>query len=232
MPTDYGLRLENPSGIIIIDSRYQNHTYHENGSLSVSKGHSYANIVNESTVPLIAIQPVTGIFANVHGLTKVGSNYTQARISASGSGTIPWLSYRPGLRTTQPNPFYGIQVKNSSGNVVYSSHELKYFKILAVYSYDVPDLSSSDDTDTTVKTVRNADDNYFMMTGGAVGLRLPDNTNRHDYFLGMKKTNSTTITIGWLNYRSTTWSGGAGASGSALESVSPAWLIEIEPPNI
>jgi len=225
--TDYGLQIRNSTGIIIIDSKYKNHVYHEHGRSFVQKYITEIPITSFSTSGLILTKP-TSFFSIAYGFGKTGNNYDSIYIASDSTGYIDWIIYKE--IPSVPAGEYGLNVFDSTGNIVFSSNEKGYFNVIQSYNYSQQEL-----------TVNDALNNYFSIIGISSGYSVNyvidggfKTTTITRRITGMKYVDSNTLDFDlFVSYITVTQEphGGTGSGGlsSAYASV-PRKLIEIKPP--
>lgn len=136
--SDYGLRIKNDNGNIQIDSKYSNYLLVDEGSnvaISNSSGSRFTSVSFSeplSVCPIVAFRPSTDEYSFVSAITKSGSNFTGfvAGTSYNNSTTIDYRAYIP-MKEESFGADRGLRVRNSSGDVVFSS-EKEYFTIKKV----------------------------------------------------------------------------------------------------
>ena len=217
---EYGLEIRNLSNIVIIDSTYKNHVYHEHGSSSVVQ---YINEIDIGDLPssgLLFIKAPSGIYATSLGFKKNGSVYDKILIAASGSGTVDWIVFREDRQAEIPD--YGLVVYDGSSQVVFNSNELGYCNVVYNTQYAISG-------ETTVY-ITDADNNYFAYQGGSYSYNY-NGTTKYTIrrMVGIKAKGSTSIYLNLFDYANVYGDHGVGNSGGA-GGRSPNDLIEIQPP--
>jgi len=246
MTDDYGLKIKNNNGVILIDSLYRNYSFEGNGTKSCSaastSGESIETITSTSDA-IVAFMKAPTDYARIVGFTESGSDYNGIRFLSSTAQSISYVYYTESLKNTTDD--YGLNVYNPSNETVFSSSEDGYFNVATADTYN---LSSTiimggncgtngqayyTPTDTNDYTVEDADNNYFLITGFQFAYancgESPDWSAR--YTVGIKKINSTTIRLGWFYFDSKiqTLSGGIAA---AAITCSPRMIIEVKKPPV
>jgi len=150
--SDYGLQIINSSGEIQIDSVYKNYTLKQSGSTSLSKGGNAVNITDVSDPPIF-VSKANSVYHHCYGLAESSDDYTDIYSLSEGSFTLYWKTYIPGY--VQSLPTYGLIVRNSSNEIVFSSNDT-WLKLKGVYSRSVAYGATSD------VTVIDVDNNYFF----------------------------------------------------------------------
>ncbi len=159
---DYGLIVKNSTAGIQIDSLYKNFSLFQTGSLALvdygypNYGENTIDFTDTAQIPIIGIRPSTTTFCALKRLNKSGANFVSATVEKERdfNGTIQWIVFIDGLLNALP--VYGLIVRNSSNQVVFSSNE-QYFKIKGVYPLTVTEGNYVN------VTVVNADTNYFIL---------------------------------------------------------------------
>jgi hypothetical protein len=220
--SEYGLEIRNASNVIIIDSTYKNHVYHQHGSTSVSQYLNEIDIDDLDNPGILFIKAVTGTFLHPYGFVKNGSVYDKIIIASSGSATAEWIVYKQ-CDTVSGN--YGLNVYDSSSNIVFSSNEDGYVKVQKRLYYGGDTINGHD------ITVTDADNYYYALTGGGgkyeyIG-SVPRHTNR--YMFGFRKKDSNTVHLNIFIYYVDNTDLGSGGAGGVYSSV-PNKFIVIKPP--
>ena len=218
---DYGLLVKNNANEIQIDSLYKNFSLFGSGSLAISSGENTINFTDTAQTPIIGIRPTTTTFCVLKKLNKSGANYITATIEGQldVSGTIQWLVFIDGLLNALPT--YGLIVKNSSNEVVFSSNE-SYFKIKGIYS---PSVSTGSYVNVTVN---NADNNYFILYPYSYYIESEWVEEIQAYgttvfCMGIKKISSTVVRVGSFDV----WTGETLSDETDSDWYSSCKLIEV-----
>lgn len=214
----YGLRVKNSSGELQIDSTYRNLAYAEGASGAVitnsyipgNGGYStLISIASNLLIPLILIRPNTNRFVTIENYQRNGSNnYTGFKVitELNQSTTIDWRCYRE----TSSNPSgYGLRVKDSSGNMIFSSL-LNYFKIYSVSTITLnppsrtwPGYEIRPYQDISHAGISNP---YYILTpvGDYIVSEPGDIYGTFWRFMyckiGIKKLSSTSVRVGWFHF--------------------------------
>lgn len=240
--SEYGLITNNLTGRVVIDSMYKNFSYKTGGSLACSSGLNNLNITDTALTILCAIRPTTSGYSNVISYVKSGSNFTDIKIGSSASQTIPWILFIEGY-TADPDSGYGLNVYNEDGDVVFTSNETGYLKLVGIHSggnnlswtqsWDVSACSSGPTLTISSYniTVNDADNNYFILLGKQSAVAYCySNTTRWFYHAGIKKVNSTTIEVGLFQYTTDTTNLGFNVASINGYSAQPGYILEVEKP--
>jgi hypothetical protein len=220
--TDYGLEIRNADNIVIIDSKFKNHTYHSHGRTFVNQYLTEIDIDDISTSGMLFIK-APSFYVFPMGFVKNGSIYDKIVIASDSTGYVDWVVYEEFEHLGADE--FGLNVYDSSSNIVFSSDSKGYINIVDEFSYTFVGSNL---------TVNNADDNYFAFMGSDIGYEydlMTTPTLLKRGMRGFKKVNSTTLTTGMFYYY---YSEGELPSGSSAAggntSFTPKWFIEIEPP--
>lgn len=158
---DYGLILKNSGNGIQIDSTYKNFTLHDSGTHVSTSGpvefKYQIDFDDTDDTPILAYRPISTYYL-ARGINHIsGSTFTAAQLLATDeiSVSIPWIVFTETPLNVLPT--YGLIVKNSSDEVVFSSNEV-YFKIKSVTSLSFI-LNSSQDIGSL-----DVDNNYYFLT--------------------------------------------------------------------
>lgn len=233
--TDYGLEVYNNRGILLIDSKYKNYVYHQHGTTFVQ-----ANTLTEGDItPFssngILLTKPTDFLTKQYGFIydSTSQQYTKILLASDATGYIDWIIYKD--IDEVPEGEYGLNVFDSTGNIVFSSNELGYFNVASSGSYSQQE-----------KTVIDADNNYFSMVGMSTGYTAHYYANRNGReeieitrnMTGMIKVDSTTLDFDSFVYNIEIidlgpGSGSGGFLSSGGSSAVPNDIIEIKkPPSI
>ena len=126
--TDYGMRVKNTAGNILIDSTYVNYSLWEHGENVTTQNTGFgiyrATITFAdafSGIPLIAIKPSSVAHCGVDSLTKDNGNYTGFVVNSTYNTaiTFDWMAFAP--RTDESSEVYGLRIYNSSTDLVFDS---------------------------------------------------------------------------------------------------------------
>lgn len=226
--TDYGLEIRNSSGIIIIDSKYKNHVYHEHGRSFVQQYITQIPVTSFSTSGLLLIKP-TSFYTVTYGFGKTGNDYDSIYIASDSTGYVDWIIYKE--IPSVPAGEYGLNIFDSTGNIVFSSNEKGYFNVIHSYNF-----SNSGEL-----SVNDADNNYFSMIGGYTSFSINEHadgsiltTTITRSITGMKYIDSNTLDFDLLvscitvTQEPTIMNGDINSNG--MSTSIPNKLIEIKPP--
>ncbi len=190
---DYGLRVLNASLDIQIDGSYRNNSlFKTKGVARSGSGNNLNATFNTITTrPVISHKLLTATPLNLYRSYKSGSDYIGCSfVFPWGSAfTVDFQVFQQGITT---NATYGLIVKNASGLSVFSSAD-KHFTIKGAYTATLGHGNSTASVDITVK---DADNNYFLLDPFVIKNEIPGNPaeTRHQ-FRGMRKVDSTTVRI-------------------------------------
>jgi hypothetical protein len=217
--TDYGFQVQNNNSIVVVDSTYKNHVYHSHGTASVNQYLTEIDIDDITGSAMLFIKPPTD-YAYPQGFVKNGSVYDKIVIASNSAQNVEWIVYEE--ISSVPSGGYGLNVYDSTSNIVFSSNVTGYLNIESEYAY------------TTIGsnlTVSDTVNNYFTIMGNNIGYVANFTTGILTRDLrGFKKVDSTTINTALFTYYSgndLTISSGS-ISGSANNT--PQWFIEIKAP--
>ena len=187
---DYGLIVKNNSNEIQIDSLYKNYTLLQSSSTSISGGIVTIDTQDTTSVPIFASKADATYCHCLYGFNKSGSSFISAIVYSEGSHTIYWKLFKGDYTATLPT--YGLIIKNSSNQIVFSSEDT-WLKIVNVYS------RSTSYTDGWIDiTVSDADNNYFIITDFSWTLFTYGGPPIYSWARsarGFRKTGSTTIRV-------------------------------------
>jgi hypothetical protein len=210
--SEYGLKVKNSAGDIIIDSLYRNYAFYTSGqAVATWAGDGYTNYgvmvlvsftaIPDTQMPLVAIQPATNRMVNLIGYHKTGSYWDGFYIQVGvryddgnwANATINYKVFVAGLAAASGT--YGMRIYNASGGLIFDSNR-KYFNIGQVNSVNVgaPSSQSTPSVDVTHPTI--SDPYYFISPAGyyhgtsCAGAWIQRN-------IGLLKLNSTSVKIGW-----------------------------------
>lgn len=189
---DYGLIVKNSSAQTMIDGAYKNYALKQTSSTDMSGGANTINITDVPNLPIFVSKANLSYYHCLYNIEKSGSDFINARVMSNGAFTLYWKTFIPG--PVQALPTYGLIVKNSSNEVIFSSEDT-WLKIISVNTQAVYYNQSPATVDVTVS---NADDNYFFLTDYSWFLITTGSPPIYSYAFyarGFKKINSTTIRI-------------------------------------
>jgi len=225
---DYGLRVVNQNNIVQIDSKYKNHIYHAHGTSFVQEELTEVDIPDIATSGIAFIK-AESFLALAYGFVKSGDVYDKILIASDSTGYVDWIVYKE--IDIVPSGEYGLNVYDSTGNVVFSSNESGYLNVVEDGLYS-----------QTEETVRDADNNYFAIIGAGLNMNYViafDGINRTETYIrkitGMKKVDSNTLDFDLFVYSTEIKvtpdaTGGGLFSGGYAKSSVPQRYIELKPP--
>jgi len=191
MPT--GLQVKNDDGEINIDEEYRNFSLKTQGTATIGTTNIGGSValynaqiqVTNCTSPILALRATTSV--SVVGTQVSGSTYTFDVYSNTSNHTFNYYVFDV---PTAPADTFGLQVFNSSGDLVFHSSN-KHMKI--AYVYNANDGGSSGNTLASGKT--------YAVVQGAVGWRnknfLRLGTWRYIAIAAGHKFTGTTLYLNW-----------------------------------
>ena len=203
--TDFGLKIYNTSGDTQIDSLYQNYITVETGSFTCpnSRGFnsvSFSSSISDSYTPIIAFTSSVYHYISLYSLNYSGGNFTGFTYGHTPgiSETIYYAVYLESDAISPTSDTYGMNIYNSSGELVFTNNGNDYFNILTV---DATDYSGTypDQPSPNYVTVQDADNNYFALypwLASRFVVGEPPPLVQYSYSMGMNYIDSTTIRVG------------------------------------
>lgn len=190
---DYGLRVLSASLDVQIDGLYRNNSLVKTkaAARSGSGNNLNATFSTVDTRPVISHKLLTATPLNLYRSYKSGADYIGCSfVFPWGSAfTVDFQVFKQGVTT---NPTYGLLVNNASSLSVFSSDD-KHFTIKGAYTAT---LGFGNNTASVDITVKDADDNYFLLNPFVIKNEIPgDPADTRHVFRGMKKIDSTTVRI-------------------------------------
>lgn len=194
--SDYGILIKNLDGGVQIDSFYRNYFFKESGMEAGSTGGVSFSLTSVTKNIIFAWKPSSTYFFTFYKhyeLYYLGEEEVSRMLGLTEISTASDIYWMIFIEENQESlPDYGLIIKNSSDEIVFTSEE-KYMKIIGVYT-GTQAQGNIDDI-----TVNDADNNYFILVDSLMWKMLDHPTNpegRRVYVRGLKKINSTTIRVG------------------------------------
>jgi len=217
---EYGTIIRNYVGKVNIDSSYNNHSYYDNDTTTLTSGMNIISINPISKSLVLLTQPNTTSFIRSFGFTDTvtSGTFNNIKLLSSAPCDCKWMLYKEGSTITGD---YGLKIRDENNNAVFNSNEIGYTNIVDYYSYRVTSGNINNYTDITVDNT----DNYFQFMGGNYELVIQSGSYIL-YTLGIKKIDATKIRVGYIPFMSGSTTNTTNFSFSLL----PRMIIEIKPP--
>lgn len=224
--SEYGLLVKNKQGYTQIDGIYKNHIYREHDTVTVSAGRTKVGINTTSIIPIFAFKIPSGAYCCNNGILSNNGLFNQLLFYSNDEQDVDYIVYTEQVPTSGS---YGLDIYNYEGDLVFSSNEEQYVKIIDSTNYYLSlttDVASYQDV-----TVNDADNNYFVTSPVKSMYKTTQSTKKYEnYTVGVKYINQTTVRVGWIKIEEG-YDCGITSNSSGNAGQSYIKLIEIEPPN-
>ena len=185
----YGIYINNINGETQVDGEYSNFSLFETHSQQIgaydTNGIKVFSFTDAGELPLLAVKPTS---TQYKALIPKSSSDCYA-VSSDVTEPIVYMVFTKAKSSEKiPTGSYGINIYNSSGNVVFHNNK-KWLRIFSTNIISPP--SAGNYTDVTVV---DADNNYFILTPQFWNMLCPAPNGPILFYAGfIKKINTTTI---------------------------------------
>lgn len=199
----YGLKVENESGGLQIDSLYTNWCLYEHGEsvTTVDDGNGwYKKTVTFSSAtaipPLIAIKPSSSKYCGLYRYTISGSNFTGFIVGSenNNAATIDWMAFVP--QTAKTSETHGLRVYDASSTLVFDGGRNPLI---------IMDVDTANPAYSAVQTITHPSDAnaYFIMAPHGwwqyITTIAPNLSGGVNYWPMFKYLTATTVSFGGVS---------------------------------
>lgn len=130
----YGLTAINSAGFAQIDSQYSNYVAVQSGTVSITAAQRTLTVsyADRGIVPIIAIRTLGGAAVTYDSITRTAIVFDRGEVAGSLATTssFEYIVYVPSSNASVPTNDYGLAVRSSSGNVVFTT-QYRYKRLAA-----------------------------------------------------------------------------------------------------